>query len=98
MGLSDVLSSMRPSVRLRGAGFAPSATPGLIFACAALAVLAAAVVGAALPGVSDARDVKAELKEQLEDNQPKGEWIYDDADAAFDKARAQKKPLFLVFR
>ncbi len=70
----------------------------LTVACSTLAVLAAAVVGAAVPGVSDARDVKAELKEQLEDNQPKGEWIYDDADAAFDKARAQKKPLFLVFR
>lgn len=72
--------------------------PVVLAAASTLAVLAAAVVAAALPGTLQARDVKAELKEQLEDNQPKGDWIYDDADTAFAKARAQKKPLFLVFR
>ena len=64
---------------------------------AAIAV-AVAAVWAADPKPTHARDVKAELKEILDDNVPAGPWVYDDMDAAFLKARAQKKPLFVVFR
>ena len=67
----------------------------------AVAIACLAAVGAvfvAAPRATQARDVKAELKEILDDNEPRGPWIYDDMDAAFAAARAQKKPLFVVFR
>lgn len=38
------------------------------------------------------------LRAALKDGEPKGDWIYDDLDKGFARAKASGKPLMVVFR
>jgi hypothetical protein len=41
---------------------------------------------------------KTKLREALRDTEIQGDWIYDDAEAGFAKAKATGKPLLFTFR
>ncbi len=43
-------------------------------------------------------DDKAQLRAALKDDEPKGDWIYDDLAAGFAEAKATGRPLMVVFR
>ncbi len=58
----------------------------------------ALLVLAAAAAVAVAKDIKAELREDLKDLGVVGDWIYDDIDAGFARAAKEKKPLCVVFR
>ena len=63
----------------------------------ALSTLSALILVAAIPqGVQDPR--KERLRVALKDVQPVGDWIYDDINRGFARAKKTKKPLMVVFR
>jgi hypothetical protein len=69
------------------------AGPGTRVALAAALSLGLAAAAAGLP-----RDPKEELRKDLRDDAPVGDWIYDDIDAGFARALREKKPVCIVFR
>ncbi len=59
--------------------------------------LLAVALAAALAGPA-AGQTKDDLRTKLKDTAPAGDWVYDDLDAGFAKAKATGKPLLVVVR
>ncbi len=55
-----------------------------------------ASIGLALVTVQDGS--KEQLRQALKDNPLAGDWIYDDIDAGFARAKATGRPMMVVFR
>jgi hypothetical protein len=67
---------------------------GIALRVSAAAVLAVSAAAALAGGKAD----KADLKKDLKDDAPVGDWNYDDIDGAFLRAAREKKPVCIVFR
>jgi hypothetical protein len=59
---------------------------------------ATVVVLAVLGAAASLQQDKTQLREALRDTEIQGDWIYDDAEAGFAKAKATGKPLLFTFR